>query len=246
MHILAQRVVQQAIAAGAQLDVLRDFDDLRELDRLAGEMAGRSRELDVLFPPARVIGGVRFRAPSLAALCWVDRAEGWFGTSSDRFALAVAFALATPACELWPLADPERAALAIDDWAARCTATPDQLALAAETLLPKPDPAQLNRRRSAQPGSPDYGAVLARLQRSSAMPPEYWIFEASSEQTLQQLEKAREHEGLMLAAAQGVAHRDPDRWEISAHARFADFSRTWLAKVTPQPDPATCTPPSAS
>jgi hypothetical protein len=190
MHILAERAVKRAIAAGAAVDPVQHFDLIVELDRLARAL-GESPVSDsiAILDRSIVVGGSTLRRLSFAARAWLeDCAETWFGKDDPcmfDLCCAWAFAHGRSRAALDACGSAADARQTVRAWLKTLDCTPEQLAAAVEALGAPLAPPTVLLADPVDPAAPArsarIGPVFARLIREYGQTLDYWMFEVSDD-----------------------------------------------------------------
>jgi hypothetical protein len=246
LHILAARVVERAVKAGATVDPVADFGDLALLDRLAREIEHPpiGEQLDLLDAPV-IIDGVELRRLSWAAREWLaTEAWGWWKDDPRQLDLAYAWAMAhardKDALQLMRYSEP-KARSTVTGWARGITANYEAIMAACAYLSPKATGAK------AEDGEADdrshIGPVLLTLLTEADQPLDYWIFEAPSELVEMTLGRIRENfiaDRARMARAMGAdVPPDPGAWSIKATKKFNDAAKAFVDRLTERGKAAT-------
>lgn len=220
MHILAQRVVEQVLAAGATLDPLRDFDALDGLNRAALALAEppawqRAAALD--WPVAA--GNAELRRLSWAGWEWVEeRARPWFLDDPSFLDLAVAWAMAhardRKAFEA--ASTPWTTRRLVRRWLRGLDCSVEALLAAAESLLPAQEGTEDGRRKKGRPMGA--GLVLARLRQEFGGEEEWWLWGAP-------FDTVRAALALLDEQAAAAARKDGDGSAVWEQRAFLVWSR---------------------
>ncbi|NQT92548.1 MAG: hypothetical protein HQ559_07295 [Lentisphaerae bacterium] len=246
MHPLAARTVRQAIAAGASLDPLEHFDDLKALDAAARRTSSTSawREAELLDMPV-IVGDIDrgtpavLYAPSYAVVEWIEHcASQWFDTERVIYHVSIAWALAhgrDPEA-LHAAATPKACRKLAKKWAGRLNCGLSALFSASARLLQPEaatDPQKPSEAAQGQREPSRMRSVLARLCQEFSQEEDYWLFGPIDRlnAAIDLLHRQDEAEAQAISKASGKPEaRDPDSPDVVAFNAWRKVSDAFLEK----------------
>jgi hypothetical protein len=223
--VLRKHLEEARRAHGVTFDVVRDWDALQDLARLADVVMQVDREGDALsIRPSCEIGGVLFHRMTIGAGEWLGRVMPWF-EDSDRLAiLAWAYAMAgarNPSADLWPFADSKaRLVEQLKKFAAHIGATPLELSTALnafqaeENRAPMPGDEPSEGEETAQKSG--FGGLVDLLLAEYGGTPEQWLWHTPRAQIIDLCAKI----GQRKRAEAGTGKADPNDPRVIAGHRL--------------------------
>lgn len=246
MHIYTQRLIKDAQSEGYQIDLLDDWDDIAELDRLAHAATnpGAQREAELLDRPAEVGGALLYRL-SWGGIEWVESTADWFhGKEGD---IAIAWAMSRgrdpEAFTGQMLTNRLAARKAVRNWARGLTCGYDSLRRVVLDLLPSEmadeQPQETAKARQGLAPVPSSDSVLMRLLAAfSGTDERYWLWLAPFDRVVAGLNHIREQEvreAMRWRAAAGAGRmdqpRDPGAPEQIAFRAWTRARAAFVAKL---------------
>lgn len=234
MNALTEKALKKTFGAKAKCVPLCALDDVFALDKLAEEIgaANTSDDLATLNLPVTV-GNVSLYRPTYGALIWLDDVAGrLFGGDARLMDCALLYALAfSNRPEKFAELNGWRAAFMVKFFAARITASTEELRAAIETLMPraaKSGGAQSNEDAGA--GRAARGLTLALTAAFPGTTPQYWLWTASYEEMIDALNFIGERNAEEASAISGSKQSYTSDRARRAHVAFAKAAVAFEAK----------------
>lgn len=239
LHQLAKMKVKELAAKGVTLDAVEDFDHLVNLDRLARAAADAAHDWKTrrAFFPTVGIANVVLRRPSVGAWMFftTEVLPALPPNDANAEVACVAFVLAhaeDPARHLLPFAGrPEAFAAAVNAWLKTVGATWAELDAAVAKLL-APDAAEallaslLPRNTKRDRTETAWAEITAALAAEFGRDPEWWMWSAPDELTLEmlsQLNRRRESERTAETEDGTLRMPDPNSAAVRARRALGDY-----------------------
>lgn len=229
LHPVLRRQLERHIEIdGITIDPLADFDTLSTLNRLEHAVTDPSlasdplRELDVGIQ----CGNVTMRQLSLGARWWLqEHIPYWFSDNQDLRDVAHLYACAEGrGVNLYEQMPTEKIARKVlTKWVRRVNAAPDALTDAFRALHVD-DCAVLDGDENG-PSAPDYGRVIASLQRSFGKDPDWWMWTASLDHIRSCLEHIAMERWEKMAATYQAAGQKPPVCNIDPYIKSVNRCR---------------------
>lgn len=231
MNEMAATTVRRLIAEGLPLDILRDFDDLAELNRLGGAVTGtdsRSPEYRKLLNPKLHMGGQIFGRLSIGVRDFLETClRDWFkdDQKSENYAWVWCYAHSDKPALVWGFQnDPRAFCEEVQRWYRGLTCTPDELfGRLAEWI---------NQGRAASGGGEhkptELSAMLEEMAKEYGRPISYWMWEVSEDEVALMYSKMRERK----AAEDGQrVGEDPDAPVVKRIHAYRTAERNLIEKL---------------
>lgn len=235
MHELAVTTIRQWIGQGFRLDPLLDFDDLAELNRLAGAVMGedgRTAPYRKALEPEFHMGGMTFRRLSIGVRSFIDEHfDKWFSGDEESKAYARVWCLAhgrEPGLVWQYQHDPKGFCEEVQRWYRGLKCTPDELwGPLSNWYTGGEKPAETKQEDGRKAG--DLSAMIEELASEYGKPEVgYWLWEVSEDDVVLMARKMRERKAREKGVEFGADIEDP---RISLLAKYRKHEAAILTKL---------------
>jgi hypothetical protein len=165
-----ENAVAQLLSETGHALAVADFDDIAALDKLAGDLATDSEDLDI--KPVWV-GGVQVQPLTLYRAAWLGWAREWAGDDEALVVGSIGLVLtATCHATLADVHDTDTLRGAVVRWMRSTPWTPAQFRRATEMRLQPAD--------GTEHKGDGTGGIVAFLSAEYGASPDYWLYEADA------------------------------------------------------------------